>query len=206
MAFSLLPREDDYFKFFSQMTEQIVKAANALVEMLDDDPKNFTEHIKRIKEMEHICDEITHQITFKLNKSFITPFDREDIYALSVGLDDICDYIDAGARAVVMYQIRETNQHARQFAVVIQCLANEINSAIAILKKPEAMPQHLVEIHRLENEGDEIYFRAINELFQNEKDALQLIKWKELYEILENAVDRCESVGNIIESIILKHT
>ena len=206
MAFSLLPREDDYFVFFSQMTEQIIKAANALCEMLDDDPKNFAAHIKRIKEIEHGCDDITHQITFKLNKSFITPFDREDIYALSVGLDDICDFIDAGARAVVMYQIGQPNQHARQFASVIQSLANEIHEAVAILKKPDGINQRLVEIHRLENEGDDVYFRAISELFQNEKDALQLIKWKELYEILENAVDRCESVGNTIESIILKHT
>ena len=206
MAFSLLPREDDYFMFFSQMTEQIVKAANALVEMLSDDPKNFAAHLKNIKDIEHGCDEINHQITFKLNKSFITPFDREDIYTLSVGLDDICDFIDAGARALVMYQIGQANQHARQFAAVIRSLANEIHAAIRILKKPDGINQHLVEIHRLENEGDEVYFRAINELFQNERDALQLIKWKELYEILENAVDRCESVGNTIESIILKHT
>lgn len=206
MAFSLLPREDDYFAFFSQMTEQIALAANALVVMLNDDPKNFAVHIKNIKEFEHICDEINHKITLKLNKSFITPFDREDIYTLAVGLDDICDFIDAAARAVVMYHIREANQYSQQFARVIQSQANEIHSAVSMLKKPNGMSQHLVEIHRLENEGDEIYFRAVSELFQDEKDALQLVKWKELYEILENGIDRCESVGNIIESIILKHT
>ncbi|MEP6924113.1 MAG: DUF47 family protein [Pyrinomonadaceae bacterium] len=206
MAFSLLPREDDYFVFFSQMTEQIALAANALVVMLNDDPTNFAVHIKHIKELEHGCDEINHKITLKLNKSFITPFDREDIYTLAVGLDDICDFIDAAARAVVMYHIREANQYSQQFARVIQSQANEIHAAVSMLKKPNGMSQHLVEIHRLENEGDEIYFRAVSELFQNEKDALQLVKWKELYEILENGIDRCESVGNIIESIILKHT
>lgn len=205
MAFSLLPKEDEYFSFFSQITGKIQEASDGLVDMLNDDYTNFEEHTKRIKDAEHYCDDLTHKVTTKLNKSFITPFDREDIYTLSVALDDICDYIDAGARAIVMYDIREISNHAKDLAKVIQSLAAEIHSAVSMLKKPNGMNRHFVEIHRLENDADDIYFRAIAELFQNETDPIRLIKWKELYEILENATDRCESVANIIESIVLKH-
>jgi predicted phosphate transport protein (TIGR00153 family) len=174
--------------------------------MLNDAPENFEAHTKRIKKSEHECDELTHKITTKLNSSFITPFDREDIYTLSVALDDICDYIDAGARAVVMYDIRDISDDARTLARIIFDLSKAINAAASMLKKPNGMNQHIVEIHRLENEADDVYFRAIGELFKNENDPITLIKWKELYEILENATDRAESVANIIESIVLKHT
>ena len=206
MAFSFLPREDEYFTLFSQMTEKIQEASNGLVEMLNDKSENFGAHTKHIKKVEHDCDELMHKITRKLNSSFITPFDREDIYTLSIALDDICDYIDAGARAIVMYDIREINTHAKDLARIIQDLAKAINAAAAMLIKPNGMNQHIVEIHRLENEADDVYFRATGELFKNETDPIRLIKWKELYEILENATDRCESVANIIESIVLKHS
>lgn len=206
MAFSLLPREDEYFTLFSQMTEKIQRASNGLVEMMQGTRDTFESHAKSIKNIEHECDELTHTITTKLNKSFITPFDREDIFALTVALDDVCDYIDAGARAILMYGIQDVSDHARGLAKVIQSLAMEINSAVSMLSKPDGLNEHIVEIHRLENEADDIYFRAIGDLFQNQTDAMTAIKWKELYEILENATDRCESVANIVESIILKHT
>jgi len=206
MAFSFLPREDEYFVFFSQMTEKIQQASNSLVEMMHDKTESFEAHAKRIKDIEHECDELTHRVTTKLNKSFITPFDREDIFALSVALDDVCDYIDAGARAILMYDIKTLSDHAKDFAKVIQGLAIEINSAVSMLSKPVGLNQHIVEIHRLENEADDIYFRAIGELFVSQTDPIAVIKWKELYEILENATDHCERVANIIESIFLKHT
>ena len=206
MGFSLLPREDEYFTLFSQMTAKMQEASNALVEMTQGDSANFEAIAKKIKDAEHGCDAITHEITTKLNKSFITPFDREDIFALSVALDDVIDYIDAGARAILMYDIKEMSDHAKHLAKVIQQLTIEINSAVSMLKKPNNLNQHIVEIHRLENEADDVYFRAIGELFHNANDALTVIKWKELYEILENGTDRCEHVANIIESIMLKHT
>lgn len=206
MAFSLLPREDEYFTLFSQMTEKIKEASNILLEMMQEKSGNFESYVKRIKDVEHACDEVTHNLTVKLNKSFITPFDREDIYTLSVALDDVIDYIDAGARAILMYDIKEINEHALGFTKVIQGLATELHSAVSMLAKPDSLNQHIVEIHRLENEADDIYFRAIGELFRNSTDAVSLIKLKELYEILENATDRCESVANIVEGILLKHT
>ena len=205
MAFSFLPREDEYFALFTQMTGKVQDAANALVEMLNDKRETFETYVKRIKNDEHECDEMTHKVTTKLNKSFITPFDREDIFTLCVALDDVCDYIDAGARAILMYDIQEINDHAKHLAKVIQSLSIEMNSAVEMLSKPTDLNQHIVEIHRLENEADDVYFRAIGELFQGGTDALAIIKMKELYEILENATDRCESVANIIESIVLKH-
>jgi hypothetical protein len=187
------------------MTAKIVEAANVLVEMSSSTGEEFEAFRKRIKDIEHECDEITHSLSTKLNKSFITPFDREDIYALSVALDDVCDYIDAGARAMRMYDIREFTGYARELVEIIQKLAAEINEAVGTLKKPQYMGAHLVEIHRLENEADDAYFRGIAELFKEETDAIHIVRWKEVYEILENATDRCESVANIIESIVLKH-
>ena len=205
MAFSFLPKEDQYFELFSQMTAKIQEAAALLVELMQGPDENFDMLSKKIKSVEHECDEITHSITTKLNKSFITPFDREDIYTLSVALDDVCDYIDAAARAVVMYNIHESDEFAQQLAVIMQKLAGEIHGAVSHLKSARGMEQHLLDIQRLENDADEVYFRAMANLFKNVTDPVQIIKWKELYEILENGTDRCESVGNIIESIVLKH-
>ena len=205
MGFSLLPKEDEYFTFFAQMGVKIEEASNLLMEMLEHDTSEQETFTKRIKDVEHQCDEITHKMTTKLNKSFITPFDREDIYTLSVALDDICDYIDAGARAIVMYDIGQPNKHTIDLARVIQQLGVQISKAVSMLKDPDSINIHFVEIHRLENEADEIFFRATKELFKDATDPLKVIKWKEIYEILEYATDRCESVANIIESIVLKH-
>ena len=205
MAFSLLPREDQYFALFSQMSANLQEAAKILVQMFQASDKDFESLSKKIKHVEHECDELTHTVTTKLNKSFITPFDREDIYTLSVALDDVCDYIDAAARAVVMYDIHETDQYAIKLAIVLQKQADEIHAAMDLLEHGKGMGPHLLEIQRLENEADDIYFRSMADLFKNSPDAIHLIKWKELYEILENATDRCESVANIIESIVLKH-
>lgn len=205
MAFSFLPKEDQYFELFSLMTAKIQDASDLLVELTQGPDENFDSLSKRIKDVEHECDQINHQITTKLNKSFITPFDREDIYTLAVALDDVCDYIDAAARAVVMYNIHESDEFAQQLAVILQKLAIEIHAAVGLLKVAKGMEQHLRNIQQLENDADDVYFRAMANLFKNVTDAVQIIKWKELYEILENGTDRCESVGNIIESIVLKH-
>lgn len=205
MAFSLLPREDTYFRLFTEIAGKIEEASEILMQMLESDGPDLSDYTKRIKAIEHACDQLTHQITTRLNKSFITPFDREDIYTLSVALDDICDYIDAGARAIVMYGIQEFNDDSRNLARVIRDLGVEIKAAVSMLSKPNGINKHFVEIHRLENEADDIYFRSIGRLFKEETDPIMLIKWKELFEILEAATDRAESVANIIESIVLKH-
>lgn len=205
MAFSLIPRETHYFTLFSQMATKIQEASGLLVEMVKGSDENYDSLSKKIKSVEHECDELTHSVTTKLNKSFITPFDREDIYTLSVALDDVCDYLDAAARAMVMYNIHESDEYAVKLAVIMQKQADEIHAACGMLEHGQGMGPHLLEIQRLENEADDVYFNAMANLFKNSPDAVRIIRWKELYEILENATDRCESVGNIIESIVLKH-
>jgi predicted phosphate transport protein (TIGR00153 family) len=205
MAFSLLPREDQYFALFSQMAEKIQEAASILVLMLKAPDDEFDSFSKKIKNVEHECDEISHSITTKLNKSFITPFDREDIYSLAMALDDVCDYIDASARSIVMYDIHGNDPHAQQLAIILEKLGGEIIGAVSFLSVAKGMEQNLLNIQRLENDADDIYFRAMAELFKDAPDAVRLIKYKELYDMLENATDKCEYVGNIIESIVLKH-
>jgi uncharacterized protein len=203
---NLLPREEQYFDLFLQMTVYISDAARELKEMLADKEHNYQEYSHRIKGLEHACDELTHNVATRLNKSFITPFDREDIYTMSSALDDIVDLIDDAARAVIIFDVHETTDYARQFADVIVRMAEELHEIVSILRKPKNITQRLVEIHRLENEGDDIYHAAIAELFHEEHDPLTVLKWKEIYEKLEAAVDRCENVANIIESVIIKHT
>ena len=203
---NLLPREEQYFDLFLQMTLYISDAARELKEMLADKNHNYQEYSQRIKGLEHACDELTHNIATRLNKSFITPFDREDIYTMSSALDDIVDLIDDAARAIIIFDVHETTDHAREFAEVIVRMAEQLHEIVSILRKPKNITQRLVEIHRLENEGDDIYHAAIAELFHGEHDPLTVLKWKEIYEKLEAAVDRCENVANIIESVIIKHT
>ncbi len=203
--FNFLPREEQYFSLFKQMTSYIIDASRALVEMLADKNGDYGKHAANVKAIEHACDDLTHSISVRLNKSFITPFDREDIYMLSGALDDIVDLINDTSRAMVMYDVHESTPHARGFAEVIQAMAVQLHEIISVLERPTGIDQRLIEIHRLENEGDDIYHRAIGELFHNETNAMTVIKWKEIYEKLESTVDRCESVANIIESVIIKN-
>jgi predicted phosphate transport protein (TIGR00153 family) len=204
--FNFLPKEEQYFDLFIQMTLYISDAAQALGEMLSDKDADYEEYSQRIKGLEHACDELTHSVSTRLNKSFITPFDREDIYTMSTALDDIVDLIDDAARAIVIFDVHEITEHARRFADVIQKMAAQLQEIVATLQRPKNVTPRLVEIHRLENEGDDIYHAAIAELFKDAVDPLTVLKWKEIYEKLEAAVDRCEHVANIIESVIIKHS
>jgi predicted phosphate transport protein (TIGR00153 family) len=203
--FSLIPKEEQYFGLFRQMTSHIYDAASKLAEMLAGNPDDFQKHLENIKAIEHECDELTHSISKKLNTSFITPFDREDIYMLSGALDDIVDLIDDAARAVVMYNVRETTDFARQFGDVIQRMAVQLHEVVSTLERPAGISPRLVEIHRLENEGDDLYHEAIGDLFQGTPDPIRVIRWKDIYDKLEAAVDRCEQAANIIETVIIKH-
>jgi predicted phosphate transport protein (TIGR00153 family) len=203
--FSFIPKEDRYFSFFAQMTSYIYDAANLLVEMLKSAPADFEARARELKNIEHACDELAHSVTTTLNKSFITPFDREDIYTLSSALDDVVDLIDEAGRALVMYDVGEVRQYARDFADVIQRMSVQLHSVVKTLERPGNITGQLVEIHRLENEGDDIFHTAIAELFREGSDPLTVLKWKEIYEKLEAAIDRCENVANIIESVIIKH-
>src|SRR5688572_19547737 len=163
---SFLPKEEQYFDLFLQMTVYISDAARELKEMLADKNFDYAEYAKRIKGLEHACDELTHNISTKLNKSFITPFDREDIYLMSSALDDIVDLIDDAATAIIIFDVREIKDYARDLADVIERMAVQLKAIVSTLQKPKGITQRLVEIHRLENEGDDLYHAAIKELFQ----------------------------------------
>jgi uncharacterized protein len=207
MPFSkLLPREEQYFSLFAKMTSFINDAATGLVEMLSHRDGDYATYVQRIKSIEHACDELTHNVATRLNQSFITPFDREDIYMMSKALDDVVDLIDGAAHAVVMYDIHEATEPAKQLAGVIQRMALQLHEVVSILQKPKGVTERLIEIHRLENEGDEIYQRAVATLFHDNRDPLEVIKWKDVYEKLEAAIDRSQNVANIIEGVIIKHS
>src|SRR6266536_3880364 len=172
----LLPREEQYFTLFELMTSYINDAARTLVEMLSHRDGDYQEYVQRIKSIEHACDDLTHNVATRLNQSFITPFDREDIYMMSKALDDVVDLIDGAARAVVMYDIHETTEPAKQLAVVIQRMALQLNEIVSILQKPKGVTERLIELHRLENEGDDIYHPAVAPSFHETHDPLEVIK------------------------------
>jgi len=204
--FGLIPKEERFFQLFKDMTANIIEGAKLLKEMLDTF-ENPSEIQKKIKDIEHKGDSITHEIIQKLNKTFVTPLDREDIYSLASKLDDILDLIDASAQRLIMYNVEYIPSQAKSLGFIIlqSCLA--VDKAVAMLGKNtnEQIFQACVEINALENEADRVSREAIGHLFDNEKDPIQLIKWKEIYETLEKATDKCEDAANILESVVVKN-
>ena len=203
--FGLIPKEEQFFKMFQEMGGLIVTGARQLKDMLDD----FSDPVasqRAIKDTEHRGDTQTHDIIKKLNKSFITPFDREDIYSLAAALDDILDLIDGCAQRLVMYNVEASTAEARELAFLILQGAEAINKALLIIGgKLEPIAEYCVQVNALENEADRVCREAISRLFDEEKDPIQLIKWKEIYETLEKATDKCEDAANILESVVVKN-
>ncbi len=203
--FGLIPKEEKFFALFKAMTVTIIEGAILLKDMMDnfEDPSGSQ---KKIKDVEHKCDQLTHDIIKMLNKSFITPFDREDIYALSGALDDIMDLIDASAQRFVMYNVDKPTPEAKELAFIILKSCQTIDKAVGILGgKMEPIAEYCMEVNALENEADRVCREAISKLFDEEKDAIKLIKWKEIYETLERATDKCEDAANILESVVVKN-
>jgi len=203
--FGLIPKEEKFFVLFKELACNIVEGALLFKEMLDD----FSDPVasqKKIKQVEHIGDILTHDIVKKLNKSFVTPFDREDIYALSGALDDILDLIDSCAQRFVMYNVEQPTAAAKEMAFLILKSCQSLEGAISLLgSNLEQINRFCVEVNSLENEADRVCREAISRLFDEEKDPIQLIKWKEIYETLEHACDKCEDAVNILESVVLKN-
>lgn len=203
--FGLIPKEEKFFQMFQEMGDIIVDGAKELKNMLDNyaDPAASQ---RRIKDIEHRGDIKTHEIIKKLNKSFITPFDREDIYSLASALDDILDLIDASSQRFVMYKVEASTPEAKELAFLILKGAEAINKALKIIGgKLEPIAEYCVEVNALENEADRVCREAISRLFSDEKDPIQLIKWKEIYETLERATDKTEDAANILESVVVKN-
>jgi len=204
---ALLPKEYSFFDFFEQHASKCVEGARLLLQLLKS-VQDAEALAKEIKEVEHAGDKITHHTVETLHKTFITPIDREEIHQLISGMDDILDFIDAASQRVVLYEITEITAEAQELGEVLLQATEEVQEAVRGLRRlqyPMETLQTCVEINRLENEGDAALRRGMARLFKESTDPIHIIKWKEIYEFLEEATDACEDVANIIEGVVLEH-
>jgi uncharacterized protein len=201
----IIPRDNSFFAMFSAMSDNLIAGARTLVDLFANyhDVEKQVEHIQRI---EREGDELTHAILTKLNQTFITPFDREDIHQLASKLDDVLDFINAAGARIVMYRIAAPPPAAAELARIILMQSQELQKAVSLMQKNGNILVHCVEINRLENEADQVSQQAIARLFEHEKDPINLIKIKELLEFLERATDKAEDVANVLETVVLKNT
>jgi predicted phosphate transport protein (TIGR00153 family) len=202
-----MPREEKFFDLFQDSAENMVKAAHSLKEMI-----NNWEHVEgkvaEITELEHKGDTITHEIMSRLNRTFVTPFDREDIVQLAHVLDDVTDFIHSAADAMLLYKIERPGQRAEELADIIVQATEEIEKVLPQLRKRiilSSVLKRCVEINRLENLADRVYRSAIAELFDDSTDMAHIIKWREIYAHMESATDRCEDVADVLEGVAIKH-
>ena len=207
MKFLFIPREEKFFELFQESAQNMVKAAQRLKEMVD-----TWEHVEgkvgEITELEHQGDTITHEIMARLHRTFVTPFDREDIALLAHVLDDVTDFIHAAADAMLLYKVDRPGQRAKELADIIVQATEEVERVMPQLRKHIVLSQVLkrcVEINRLENIADRVYRSAMAELFGDSTDMAHIIKWREIYGYMESATDRCEDVANVLEGVALKH-
>lgn len=200
----LIPKDTKFFDMFAEMASNLADGARLLKQTLEDF-NNIDTRVQQLKDIEHRGDDMTHNILTKLNQTFITPFDREDIYRLASSLDDVLDFVYAAGVRLVMYKITNTPPAASLLAGIIVKQADQLTEALARLeKKHDQVLEYCVEINRLENEADGIARAAIAVLFEKEKDPISLIKLKELYEVLETATDKAEDAANVLEGVVLK--
>ncbi len=202
--FKLIPREEKFFDMFEEAARNILIGARKLCEMIED-LSDADLKAQEIKEIESRGDRITHEIIKKLHRTFVTPIDREDIYKLTSALDDVLDLTEAASARMALFKIKESTREARELSQIILDCAEEIVKAISNLRRLSGVYSHCVEINRLENVADDLTRDAIARLFDEGFPALEVIKWKEIYETMETATDRCEDVANIVEGIVLKH-
>ena len=204
MLNKLIPRDELFFDMFDEIARRMSIAAK-LLKQLFAEPSRISEHVAAIKTIEHEADVITHDVIVRINRSFITPFDREDIHELASRLDDVIDLIDGTARRAVMFRITQPREPARQMADVIVRATASLEQAVVSIKKPKIVMEKGTEVKALEEEGDAIYHAAVGALFDDGESPIEVMKWKELYDTLERTLDHCEDVANVLESIALKN-
>ena len=205
MGFRLIPREEKFFDDFQALAVQIEAGAKLLEEMLAPDPPLW-DKADEIKEVEHRCDSLTHSIIQRLNQTFVTPLDREDIHALARSLDDVMDAIDAAASRIRIYKLEKVRFGGRELAKIITTSAHQVRAAMQTLEqKKGVVVDHAIEINRLENEADRCHQEAVMRLFDEEHDPILVMKWKEALDFLEEATDRCEDVANVLEGVVVKY-
>jgi len=202
---SLVPQKREFYDLFNRAATNAVDMSLKLIEFLDEFPENARMRMSEVKELEHQGDRLTHEPVDLINRTFVTPFDRDDMYRLAGVLDDICDHIDDAAEKIIGYGAREIREPARRQADVIHRAASKLCEAIGMLEGFKDSKRQLIELRELEDEGDRIAREAIAELFDFGIDAIALIRWKDIYEQLEEAVDACENAADVLEAILVKN-
>jgi predicted phosphate transport protein (TIGR00153 family) len=202
---TLIPQRKEFFVLFNQASANAVAIARALVDLLAHAPNGSQERIRDIKELEHEGDRLTHEVVGLLNRTFVTPFDRDDMYRLAGALDDICDHVDEAAGNIVGYGVREIHEAARAQGDVILRAASKLQEAVARLEGFKDSSRQLMELRELEDEGDRLNREAVSELFRTSDDAISIIRWKDIHEQLEEAVDACENAADVLEAILVKN-
>jgi uncharacterized protein len=205
---NLMPRDDRFFDLFEVSAQNMVKAAKALQDMIYNWDR-MDEKLDELTKIEHQGDTITHEIMFQLNRSFITPFDREDIGLLAHSVDDVTDLIQSAADTMVLYKVKTPGKRAKELADILVQITTEVERVMPGMRKHNSNLEKIlgscVEINRLENLADKVYRSALKELFDDTTDIADIIKWREVYEHMEGATDMCEDVANVLESVALKH-
>ncbi|MCI0412461.1 DUF47 family protein [bacterium] len=207
MAFSLIPRDEKFFDLFEQQARSIQEAAKQFLDLVQDWNDKHP-GIARLRDLEHECDITTHEIMDKLNRTFVTPIDREDIHALAKELDDVVDIIQAISERMLLFNITKTSEELIELAKTLEEAVHNVSKALTSIRelnRPRRILDYCIEINRLENRGDRTSERAIGALFHNNQDPMEVIKWKEIYDATESAIDKCEDIANIIEGIVVKH-
>jgi len=201
--FSLFPREEDFFVLFRKQAALVRKGCDLLLEMLESFDR-LEERAKQLKDVEHQADLVTHEIFERLNRTFITPLEREDIHQLASNLDDVLDAVEAIGSRVLLFRVPSSSPEANRMAKILTECATQIEQAVDNLKNMNNLMSFTTEINRLENEADGISRQVTADLFSGKHDLLDVMRWKEIYGRLEGAADKCEDVANAIESIVVK--
>ena len=204
MLGKLIPRDEQFFDLFDQLTAHLTQSARMLAELFDD-PQHVADHVRAIKAVEHKADVLTASINQRIDKSFVTPIDREDIHMLASRLDDVIDLLDGTSRRFEMLHIEVVKEPARQLARVLVQAAEHIQSGVSSIRETKLVSEQAAVIKKLEEEGDAIYHAAVGELFAGHPDPLDVMKWKEMYDTLERATDSCMGVAQVLQSISLKN-
>lgn len=202
--FSLIPKDGRFFDDFIAMAQEVQTGARVLVDMLSTEPPKWA-LADELKRLEHHCDSLAHDSLRRLNQTFVTPLDREDIHALALSLDDVMDMIDAAGGCVRLYEVQRMRAGARDLADNLLLCTDQLLLAMRKLESRKDLDPHVVEINRLENEADQIHREAISRLFREEPNPIEVMKWKEILDLLERATDDCEDVANLVESVLVKH-
>jgi predicted phosphate transport protein (TIGR00153 family) len=201
---SLVPQKREFFRLFTQASANAVEISRLLLQLLEEFPTNG-DALRVIKESEHEGDRLTRELVDLLNRTFVTPFDRDDIYNLAAAIDDVCDHVDEAAGNIVGYGVREIRPPAKEQAKVILRSAEKLNEAVGRLDGFKDSSRQLHQLRDLEDEGDRLNRAAVAELFASEADPLVVIRWKDIHEQLEEAVDACENAADVLEAILVKN-